>query len=344
MEQSRASRDGEVLPGPGAGSGNSHCPNSECPILADVRWLAAIDDAYGARTFRVAAAGLEVPGYVVRSIRGQRIFYGLPDSLYGQPVERIPEFLDTIRAPLRNEGFVQAWVDLGHPMPLAGFRRRVRTSPVIDLRPGTEAIWSGFRDKVRNTIRKAERSAFMISDDTRHVDAFHALYASAMDEKGAAIRSLAFFRALLERFGAQAMLKTAWKDGLIRGGVLILRNGRGASYPYGAADPEGKRAGITSLLLWRAIGELCGLGVPHLDLGPSAPGGGTYRFKIHLGGAPRERHFLDVLSPVADMPAVPPAEARAPASRGRLERMMVRMPARLRIALRILLGRFDRIL
>lgn len=344
MEQSRASRDGEVLPGPEPEGGRLHGPDEGSPILADRRWLAAIDDAYGARACRVAAAGLEVPGYAVRNIRGQRMFYGLPDSLSQQPVERIGDFLDAIRAPLRSDGFTQAWIDTGNAMSPAGLRRRVRISPVIDLRPGTEAIWRGFRDKVRNTIRKAERSAFVISDDIRHVDAFHALYASAMDEKGAAIRSRAFFGALLERFGAQAMLKTAWKDGLIRGGVLILRNGSGASYPYGAADTEGKRVGITSLLLWRAIDELCALGVPNLDLGPSAPGGGTYRFKIHLGGVPRERYFVDVLSRVSDAPAVPTAEARAPASRGKLERMLVRMPARLRIAFRILLGRFDRIL
>lgn len=325
MEQRGASRDGVSSPG---------------PILADARWLAAIDDAYGARSKRLSLAGVEIPGYAVRDLRGRRAFHALPDTLPDADAALLAE----AGAALRAAGFAEAWIDVGRRGAEFGLRERVRISPILGLTPGADAIWRGFRDKVRNTVRKAEKSGFSVSDDPQALDAFHALYARAMDEKGVAIRSKDFFRAILARFGDQATLYTARENGELRGGVLIVRNARQAAYPYGAADDAGKRGGATSLLLWHAIGDLCARGIESLDLGPSSPGGGTFRFKTHLGAVPLERRYVDVLAPSRAPAAVPSAATPSVPKIGRLERTVGALPRALRIPVRTLLGRFGRIL
>ncbi len=315
------------------------------PILADSRWLAAIEDAYGTRARRLSLAGVEIPGYAVRDLRGRRVFHALADSLADVAADGLAGVLAEAASRLRADGFAEAWIDVGRPGSDLGLRERVRVSPILDLAPGADAIWSGFRDKVRNTVRKAEKAGFAVSDDPSAIDAFHALYARAMDEKGVAIRSKAFLRAILSRFGDSARLYTAREGGELRGGVLIVRNARQAAYPYGAADEAGKRGGVTSLLLWHAIRDLCAHEVATLDLGPSTPGGGTFRFKTHLGAVPLERHCVDVLAPSpAPAPAPAPTAAARPAQVGRLERAIGGLPRALRLPIRTALGRFGRIL
>jgi hypothetical protein len=313
------------------------------PVLADPRWLAALDDAYGKRSRTIPYDGGALDGYESRDFRGRRQFHALADSLAGLAPGEAGRIAAGLAARFRDAGYGEAWLDIGADES-AGYRRRVRTSPTLDLAPGADAVWRGFRDKVRNTIRKAERARIEVSRDPAHFDAFHALYARAMDEKGAAIRSRAFFRAILRRFGGDATLYTAWRGGVLLGGALIVRRDGQALYPYGAANAAGKKDGATSLLLWRAIADLCAAGAHALDLGPSQPGSGTYRFKIHLGAVPRARHVADVLSPVLSAPSSGAAPPPAGPGGGRAMRLLGTMPRALRIPARIWLGRFGRIL
>ena len=219
----------------------------------------------------------------------------------------------------------------------------MHTTLALNLASGPDSLWAGFGNKVRNTIRKAERDGLEVSRDLTHLSTFHAIYARAMTDRHANVRALPFFRAIFDVFGGDARLYSAVAGGRSCGAMVVVATGDCAAYPFGAFDEQGRHTGANTLLLWRVARELAGEGVGSLDLGPSKPDSGSYRFKRHVGGVPQTLHYVDLLRPAQSDSVSAPAVGAHPAL-GRLDRTIARLPFALRVHVRTWLGRTGRLL
>lgn len=315
---------------------------------SDIRWLDVLDKAYGARSVVAVAsdaAGNPVgglAGYIAEELRGAPTFHSLRGGFVA-PDEGVGLALaEEARRHLAQLGCSEAWVG-GSEVPVLGdFRRRERTTFSLDLSAGADALWRGFRDKVRNTIRKGEREGLVAVRDPTLLPEFHAIYARAMTEKQVNVRSLGFFRALFSIFGDSARLHTALDGGRPCGAMVVVADASGAAYPFGAFDARGRVLAANSFLLWDVVRALVDAGVPRIDLGPSSPGSGAFKFKSNLGASPRTLHYGNLMASggPADAAAAKPAQA----GRGRLDRAIGMLPMALQVHARTWLGRRGRLL
>ena len=107
-----------------------------------------------------------------------------------------------------------------------------------------------------------------------------------MTERHANVRGLPFFHAIFDVFGRDARLYSALVNGRPCGAMVVVSTGPYTAYLFGAFDEPGRRLGANTLLLWHVARQLMHEDVVSLDLGPSKPDSGAYRFKLHLGGVP----------------------------------------------------------
>lgn len=101
---------------------------------------------------------------------------------------------------------------------LDGFEREDGATMIIDLKAGTDAIWSGFASKCRSAIRKAEKEGTEVRINQDY-EGFIALNDNFREEKGlpADSRTPAFMK-------AHGVLFTAWLNGELVSGVYFLKD------------------------------------------------------------------------------------------------------------------------
>lgn len=316
---------------------------------ADPRWLEVLARAFGVRaTFVLArdptgAVRAGVAGYFSRNLRGRRLFYSLRQGVLTRDPAALSPLISAVEADSRLRGCSQAVLG-GGPVALPGpYRESVQTTLNLDLGGGVESLWAGFGNKVRNTIRRAERSGLQVSRDLARLSDFHTNYARTMIERHANVRELAFFRAIFEVFGREARLYSALADGRACGAMVVVSTGGYAAYLFGAFDEQGRHMGANTMLLWHVTRELIGEGVVSLDLGPSKPDSGAYRFKLHMGGVPQKLHYVDLLHPAQSAAATESSTPVTPVL-SRLDRTIGHLPFALRKQVRTWLGRTGRLL
>jgi hypothetical protein len=317
---------------------------------SDIRWLDVLGKAYGSRSIVLIARDVSgnavggLAGYIATELRGAPTFHSLRGGFVAHDVIVAQALAEYARRHLAQLGCREAWVG-GNAVPVFGdFRPRDRTTFSLDLSGGADILWRGFRDKVRNTIRKGEREGLVAVRDPALLPAFHAIYARAMAEKQVNVRSLDFFRALFSTFGDAARLHTALDGGRPCGAMVVVAHASGAAYPFGAFDARGRVLAANSFLLWDVVRVLAGEGVPRIDLGPSSPGSGAFKFKSNLGARPQTLYYRDLMSPghAADRTLL---QARpAAAGRGRLDHFIAKLPFALQVRARTWLGRRGRLL
>jgi hypothetical protein len=323
------------------------CPTAR--VHADPRWLDVVARAFRAPgAFALArdlsgAVSAGVAGYYSRTLRGARVFHSLRHGVLTREPAMLGPLLAAVEAECRSRGCAQAVLG-GAPEALPGpYRASTQTTLTLDLEGGAESLWDGFGNKVRNTIRRAERNGLEVSRDLAHLSGFHAIYARTMTERRASVRALPFFRAIFDVFGGDARLYSAIAAGRSCGAMLVVSTGGYAAYPFGAFDEQGRHQGANTLLLWHVARDLAGERISSLDLGPSKPDSGAFRFKLHVGGVPQTLHYIDLLRP-AQSASASDTPARQPAAPGPLDRTIEQLPFALRVQVRTWLGRTGRLL
>ena len=251
--------------------------------------------------------------------------------------------MSAVEAECRSRGCAQAVIGGASEVLPGAYRASAQTTLTLDLENGSESLWDGFGNKVRNTIRKAERDGLEVSRDLAHLSAFHAIYARAMTERRANVRGLPFFRAIFDVFSGDARLYSAVVGGRTCGAMVVVSVGGYAAYPFGAFDVEGRHRGANTLLLWHVARDLIGEGVRSLDLGPSKPNSGAFHFKLHLGGVPQTLHYVDLFRQAQPVSASA-ISAGPPSAPGPLDRTIEQLPFVLRVQVRTWLGRTGRLL
>jgi hypothetical protein len=136
-----------------------------------------------------------------------------------------------------------------------GFQGTLRATYVLDDIRDLDAVWSGMSDKVRNTIRKAEKTLEVVEDGdaSRLADASRGTF----QRKD---RSSPFDRDLLDRVqeavaahDAGVTLSAVDGQGRAHGSLMLVWDEDRSYYLVGGRQQESSDNGAQSLLLWDAI-------------------------------------------------------------------------------------------
>ena len=159
---------------------------------------------------------------------------------------------------------------------------------VLDLAPGTDALFTGLRDSTRRNIRRAKKAGVTVTvssmpDGLREFCRMNWL---TRREHGLPPQPACFFdnfqRHVLAR--DRGMVVLASYNGRTIAGSVYVHYGRKAVYKYGASDRRYQHLRANNLIMWEAIQRYSADAYASLDLGRTEPeNDGLLQFKRGWG-------------------------------------------------------------
>ncbi len=148
-----------------------------------------------------------------------------------------------------------------------------------------EPLWKSFSAKVRNQIRKAEKSGLTsrVGGEDELID-FYRVFSRNMRDIGVPVWGKDFFHEIVRTFGAEArVIVVQDNDGRPVGGALLLLHGKTALVPSASSLRSHFKLCPNHLLYWTALKTARAMGADLFDFGRSSPDSGTWRFKKQWG-------------------------------------------------------------
>ncbi len=163
----------------------------------------------------------------------------------------------------------------------------------LDLSPGTDSVWNGFRKFTRRHIRKAERTKLTIekSETEKGMRDFYLLNLATRKKHGVPPQPYDFFENMWQELiptGLAFVLLVKYKNVSIAGGVFLVDKDT-IYYKFNASDRNYLQYRPNHLLIWHAIQYGCEKGYNFFDSGRSSPDNlGLVAFKRSWGMQERD--------------------------------------------------------
>lgn len=171
--------------------------------------------------------------------------------------------------------------------PALGDKLTSKVHMRLTLPASSEDLWSSFKPKVRNQIRKGEKGEFTIHwGGLDRLDDFYAVFSENMRDLGTPVFSRKLFENIVEQFGGDAEF-CAVRDGDRPIAAAMLTHGGGATQvPSASALREYNSANVNMLMYWNLLTRAVERGQSTFDFGRSSLDSNTLRFKKQWGALP----------------------------------------------------------
>ena len=172
-------------------------------------------------------------------------------------------------------------------------------------------MWGGLDRKVRNQIRKAEKSGLVVERGGEAlVGDFYKVFARNMRDLGTPVYSRRLFEEVLRTFPRQSLLHIVRLNGKPVAAGFTYRTTTMVQLPWASSIREFNALCPNVLLYWDAIQFAQSEGAATFDMGRSTPNEGTFKFKAQWGAQPVPLHWEYQLLTQADLPNVSPANPK----------------------------------
>jgi FemAB-related protein (PEP-CTERM system-associated) len=189
--------------------------------------------------------------------------------------------------------------------------RQNKVSMFLDLAPDIDSQWHAFHAKLRNQIRKAEKSGlqFMVGH-LELLDGFYTVFARNMRDLGTPVYGKTFFRQILEVFPDSTRIFAVYHaKRMIAAGIGSWFKNT-LEIPWASSISDYKMFCPNNMLYWEAIRFAIGKGFNRLDFGRSTPNEGTYNFKKQWGAQPVQLYWQYLLDGHNTMPDLSPSNPK----------------------------------
>jgi serine/alanine adding enzyme len=181
--------------------------------------------------------------------------------------------------------------------------RTHKVTMLLPLAPDCESMWSGLDRKVRNQIRKAEKSNLTtVAGGLELLPEFYAVFARNMRDLGTPVYGKALFEEILLNFPRDARIHLARLNGQAIAGAFSYAFRNTIEVPSASSLREHRSLCPNHLLYWSIMKEAIGDGRTTFDFGRSTPNDGTYHFKEQWGAAPEQLWWEYRMSKGGDVP------------------------------------------
>lgn len=163
----------------------------------------------------------------------------------------------------------------------------VRTDKVLmrlTLTTEPEALWSYLKPKVRNQIRKGEKSELRILRGKEDlVDDFFHVYSRNMRDLGSPTHSRKFFQKVITVFEKEATIYCVKLGNRTVGAGFVLANDDCLEIPWASSLRKFNSFCVNHFMYWNILADACRDGYSTFHFGRSSRDSGTYRFKKQWG-------------------------------------------------------------
>jgi len=284
------------------------------------RWRSVFEDVFGHRCEYLALRDDDrvvgvLPLVVLKSVLFGRFGVSLPFVNYGGVLATSPSAADALLAGASTlavrHGLTH--LELRHREPHYPQLRakQHKVAMVLPLAASTEEMWAALDRKVRNQIRKAEKSGLTVETGGLELLAdFYTVFARNMRDLGTPVYSRRFFLAVLSHFGEHSRVFVVRCDGEPIGAAVSLTFRDVIEVPWASSLREHLALCPNNLLYWAVIQYAIGDRLRALDFGRSTPNEGTFHFKRQWGAGPAPLHWEYYLRSGTTLPDHSPKNPR----------------------------------
>jgi len=186
-----------------------------------------------------------------------------------------------------------------------------KVTMVLDLLTDDERQWQVFNAKLRNQIRKAQKSRLkFVVGHLNLLDGFYEVFARNMRDLGTPIYAKHFFHNILEAFAESSRIFAVYHDEeMIAAGIGFWFKST-LEVPWASSVSDYKALCPNNMLYWEAIRFAIAKGFNKLDFGRSTPHEGTYNFKKQWGAVPVQLYWQYLLDEGCEMPHLSPSNPK----------------------------------
>ena len=281
------------------------------------RWRRVFADAFGHEPVYLAARhGGVITGVLpmvqIKSLIFGRTLTSLPFVNYGGVMADAPEIGRALIEAAHEEARTRrcSHVELRHID--AQFSDLPCKRHKVSMRlPLVQQMWDALDRKVRNQIRKAEKSGLVVERGGEAlVDDFYTVFARNMRDLGTPVYSRRLFEEVLRAFPDRAQLHIVRLNGLPVAGGFTYRTASMVQLPWASSLRAYNTLCPNVLLYWDAIQFAQQSGASVFDMGRSTPNEGTFKFKAQWGAEPVQLNWEYQLSMPGELPNVSPANPK----------------------------------
>jgi serine/alanine adding enzyme len=166
--------------------------------------------------------------------------------------------------------------------------RQHKVTMLLPLASDADAMWNLLDRKVRNQVRKAEKSGLTCEVGGRElIDAFYPVFATNMRDLGTPVYARRLFEEVFAALPDRTrMYVVRASDGTAVAAGVGLRFRDTVEMPWASSLKEHRAMSPNNLLYWTAIKDAIAAGATTFDFGRSTPNEGTYNFKAQWGAKP----------------------------------------------------------
>jgi serine/alanine adding enzyme len=270
----------------------------EATAYHDWEWRGVIERAFGHETRYLVAktaggtAGV-LPLVIFRSRVFGRFAVSMPFLNYGGVLASSREaeaaLLDAaVREAHRADA---SYLELRHTRQVFPHlqAKRHKVAMVVDLQPSAGQQWQAVDRKVRNQVRKAEKSGLrVLQGHAELAEGFYQVFAHNMRDLGTPVYGRRWFREIVSMFPDSTRLFAVMAGERPVAAALVLWHRSSIEVPWASSLRAYNPQCPNVLLYWEMLRFACERGLARFDLGRSTPGEGTFQFKRQWGAEPRE--------------------------------------------------------
>jgi serine/alanine adding enzyme len=281
------------------------------------RWRDVFANAFGHEpVYLIAREGGVITGVLpmvqIKSLLFGRTLTSLPFVNYGGVMADAPEvgraLIEAAHVAARDRKC--SHVELRHieqQFPALPVKRH-KVAMRLPLGP---SMFEGLDRKVRNQIRKAEKSGLVVERGGEPlVGDFYTVFARNMRDLGTPVYSRRLFEEVLRAFPDRAQLHIVRLNGMPVAGGVTYRTASMVQLPWASSLRAYNTLCPNVLLYWDAIQFAQESGAAVFDMGRSTPNEGTFKFKAQWGAEPVPLNWEYQLMAPGELPNVSPANPK----------------------------------
>jgi len=184
----------------------------------------------------------------------------------------------------RQRGAASITLKQEQPRPDWPQHRDDKVILALDLPSNSDQLWKSFDPKVRNQVRKSEKSGLTVeTGGIELLSEFHGIYSQNMRDLGSPPHSRAFFERVMLSFPAAAKIHIVRSNGLAVGGGLTMANADRLDIPWASSLQQFNALCVNHALYWHILRRACDEGFRRFLFGRSTRGSGQHHFKKQWG-------------------------------------------------------------
>jgi len=195
------------------------------------------------------------------------------DEIEREMIEYVQKLSEKERVEFVELRSIESVTDLMSP-------RTDKVTFQLDLSPGEDLIWKTFNAKLRNQIRKADKSGLKTEfGGVELLDRFYAVFSHNMRDLGTPVWGKPLFKQLLSTFEKEARIILVNKEGDTRAVGLVLSFKDHLYVPSASSYRSSRSLCPNHAMYWEVIKRGCREGYKVFDFGRSTKDAPTFNFK-----------------------------------------------------------------